>query len=231
MTAIDLLYTEYPFFGTRRLEIFLKKQGFSVGRKRVRRLMQLMGIVAIYPHRNTSVPHPAHRVYPYLLRDVRIERPNHVWSTDITFIRLAKGFAYLVAVLDWHSRYVRSWRLSNTMETSFCIEALEEALRDCQPTIFNSDQGSQFTSTAFTQTLERRAITISMDGRGRAYDNIFIERLWRSVKYEDVYIKQYATIPEAHAGLIRYFEFYNTVRPHQALGYKTPAQVYFGIAP
>ena len=198
----------------------------KVNRKRVQRLMRLMGLEAIYPQRRTTRAGAGHKIYPYLLRNVAIERPDQVWSIDITYVGLGHGFLYLTAVLDWYSRYVLSWRLSNTLEGSFCEEALEEALSRGQPEIFNSDQGSQFTSRSFTSRLESRGIAISMDGRGRALDNVFVERLWRTVKYEEVYLKEYADGWEAESSLERYFRFYCDERVHQALGYRTPAEVY-----
>jgi putative transposase len=224
---IDEEYTRHPFYGSRRMVVMLARAGHIVNRKRVQRLMRQMGLVGMAPGPNTSRPHPQHKVYPYLLRGVCIDRPNQVWSTDITYIRLAHGFVYLVAVMDWYSRKVLSWRISNTMEVSFCVDCLEEALRNfAKPEIFNSDQGSQFTSESFTDVLIREGITISMDGRGRAFDNIFVERLWRNVKYEDVYLKGYATVGELMLGLSEYFALYNTDRPHQALQNKTPDEVY-----
>jgi len=224
---IDEEYTRHPFYGSRRMVIFLGKSGHIVNRKRVRRLMQAMGLVAMAPGPNTSQPHPEHKVYPYLLRGVAVARPNHVWSTDITYIRLAHGFVYLVAIIDWYSRRVLGWRISNTMDATFCVDCLEDTIRTHgRPEIFNSDQGSQFTSAAFTGTLLREGITISMDGRGRAFDNIFIERLWRSVKYEDIYLKGYSSMAELTFGLSDYFAFYNGERPHQALGQQTPNAVY-----
>lgn len=224
---IDEEYTRHPFYGSRKMVIFLKAMGHTVNRKRVQRLMREMGLVALAPGPNTSRPHPEHQVYPYLLRGVPVIRPNQVWSTDITYIRLARGFVYLVAIIDWYSRRVLGWRISNSMEAAFCVDCLEEALRHHgKPEIFNSDQGSQFTSEAFTGALKREGIQISMDGRGRAYDNIFVERLWRSVKHEDVYLKGYATVGELTVGLTEYFAFYNGERPHQSLGQKTPEVVY-----
>jgi len=208
--------------------IFLRTQGRSVNRKRVQRLMRLMGIHGICPGPNTSRRRLEHVVYPYLLRGVVIERPNQVWSADITYIRLMRGFAYLVAILDWFSRYVLSWRLSNSLETAFCTEALEEALGKGSPDIFNTDQGCQFTSQDFTGRLKSQEIQISMDSRGRAFDNIFVERLWRSVKYEDVYPKGYQARTEAQEGLNQYFQFYNDERFHQSLQYRTPSMVHFG---
>ena len=207
--------------------VFLKAEGHSVNRKRVQRLMRAMGLAGMAPGPNTSRPHPEQKIYPYLLRGVPVLRPNQVWGTDITYIRLAHGFAYLVAVIDWYSRRVLNWGISNSMEMVFCVDCLEGALRaHGKPELFNSDQGSQFTSKAFTGALEREGITISMDGRGRAFDNIFVERLWRSVKYEDVYLKGYATMTELEMGLAEYFAFYNSERPHQALGHKTPEVVH-----
>ena len=224
---IDEEYTRRPFYGSRKMVVFLKDVGHSVNRKRVQRLMREMGLAGMAPGPNTSRPHPGHKIYPYLLRGVPIVRPNQVWSTDITYIRLAHGFAYLVAIIDWYSRRVLSWRISNSMEAVFCVDCLEEALRTHgKPEIFNSDQGSQFTSEAFTGVLQREGIVISMDGRGRVFDNIFVERLWRNVKHEDVYLNGYASMGELMVGLAKYFAFYNGERPHQALGYKTPDVVY-----
>jgi putative transposase len=224
---IDEEYTRHPFSGSRKMVVFLKTAGYPVNRKRVQGLMRDMGLAGMAPGPNTSRPHPEHKVYPYLLRGVIIARPDQVWSTDITYIKLAHGFAYLVAVIDWYSRRVLSWRISNSMDTEFCIDCLEEALRGYgKPEIFNSDQGSQFTSDAFTGVLKRQGIAISMDGRGRVFDNIFVERLWRNVKHEDVYLKGYATMIELTVGLAEYFIFYNSERPHQSLGQKTPDVVY-----
>jgi putative transposase len=224
---IDEEYTRHPFYGSRKMVVFLKATGHTVNRKRVQGLMREMGLAGMAPGPNTSRPHPEHKVYPYLLRGVFVARPDQVWSTDITYIRLAHGFAYLVAVIDWYSRRVLSWRISNSMEAEFCVDCLEEALRrHGKPKIFNSDQGSQFTSDAFTGVLKREGIAISMDGRGRAFDNIFVERLWRNVKHEDVYLKGYATMIELTVGLAEYFTFYNGERPHQSLGQKTPDVVY-----
>jgi putative transposase len=228
MNLIDEQYTETPFYGSRKMVVFLNCRGHCVNRKRVQRLMREMGIHGICPGPNTSLRRMDHAVYPYLLKGVAIKRPNHVWSTDITYIRLAHGFVYLVAILDWFSRYVLSWRLSNTLETSFCTEALGEALEKVSPDIFNTDQGCQFTSQDFTEQLKKREIKISMDGRGRAFDNIFVERLWRSVKYENIYPMGYQTMAEAKEGLKHYFQFYNNERFHQALQYRTPKQVYMG---
>lgn len=205
----------------------LRLSDYTINRKRVQRLMRLMGLEAIYPKLRTSIPNKAHKIYPYLLRDVNIEHINQVWSTDITYIPITGGFMYLVAVIDWYSRYVLSWRLSNTMDVNFCLEALDDALQIATPDIFNTDQGSQFTSSEFTGRLKDGNIKISMDGRGRAFDNIFIERLWRSVKYEDIYLKDYQTVLELYYGLQEYFRFYNNERPHQALGGIPPEMVHF----
>jgi putative transposase len=226
-TLIDEEYTRHPFYGSRRMVVILSRQGLLVNRKRVQRVMRLIGLAGMAPGPTTMVRHPGHKVYPYLLRGVAVTRPNHVWSTDITYIRPARGFAYLVAVIDWYSRRVLSWRISNSMDASFCVDCLEEALIDHgKPDIFNSDQGVQFTSLAFTGILKREGIAISTDGRGRALDNIFVERLWRNVKHEDVYLNGYATMGALTVGLTRYFAFYNDERPHQALGYQTPDAVY-----
>lgn len=229
MNQIDEIYTKCPFYGARKISRELKRRGFFVGRKRTGRLMRLMGLEAVFPKRNTSKPHPGHPVYPYLLRGVTVNRTNQVWSMDITYIRLKQGFVYLAAVIDWKSRYVLSWKISNTLTTDFCVEALKEALTYGTPEIFNTDQGCQFTSEEFVKILKDRKIQISMDGRGRALDNIFVERLWRSVKYENVYLKGYETIPDAEAGLREYFDFYNLQRHHQSLAYKTPWLVYSGL--
>lgn len=224
---IDEEYTRRPFYGSRKMVCFLMTQGHLVNRKRVQRMMREMGLAGMAPGPNTSKAHPKHKVYPYLLRGVPIVRSNQVWSTDITYVRLAHGFAYLVAVIDWYSRKVLSWRISNSMDASFCVDCLEDALRSHGlPEVFNSDQGSQFTSDAFTGVLKREGITISMDGRGRAFDNIFVERLWRTVKYEDVYLNGYANMGELMLGLTAYMNFYNEERFHQALGNNTPGHVY-----
>ena len=224
---IDEEYTRHPFYGSRKMVVYLGKCGHHVNRKRVQRLMRKLCLVGMAPGPNTSKAHPQHKVYPYLLRGVEVVRPNQVWSTDITYIRLAGGFVYLVAIIDWYARKVLSWRISNTMDAQFCVDCLQEALRMYgTPEIFNTDQGSQFTSEAFTGVLQRDGITISMDGRGRAFDNIFVERLWRSVKYEDVYLRGYATMGELLVGLAKYFAFYNEERPHQGLGNETPNTVY-----
>jgi len=224
---IDAEYTRHPFYGSRKITVYLRGRGHRINRKRVQRLMGILGLAGMAPGPNTSRPHPQHRVYPYLLRGVMVTHPNHVWSTDITYIRLARGFVYLVAVIDWYSRKVLAWRVSNTLEGAFCVEGLEDAVqRYGIPEIFNTDQGCQFTADAFTGDLKAHGIAISMDGRGRALDNIFVERLWRSVKYEDVYLRGYATLPELLAGLTEYFVFYNTERLHQSLNYVTPDEVY-----
>jgi len=227
LRLLDEEYTRHPFYGSRRLQAWLQRQGYAVNRKRVVRLLGWLGLQAIYPGPRTSVPAPGHQVYPYLLRGVAMTHVNQVWSTDITYIRLSQGFIYLVAVLDWFSRYVLAWEVSNTLDGSFCVSTLERALQYGQPEIFNTDQGSQFTSHDFTHRLLTRAIRISMDGRGRALDNIFVERLWRSVKYEEVYLQDYAGVPAAIAGLTAYFQFYNHERLHQSLGYRPPGEVYY----
>ena len=227
MNLLDEQYTETPFYGVRKMTAWLnqvKKE--NVNLKRIRRLLRLMGLAAIYPKPRLALSAPGHRVYPYLLRNVKITRVNQVWSTDITYVRLSGGFVYLVAVIDWFSRYVLSWEISTTLETDFCVSALERALHVGQPEIFNTDQGSQFTSEVFTGKLKARNIAISMDGRGRALDNIFVERLWRSVKYEDIYLHAYEDVPQVVTGLGRYFKFYTHARLHQSLDYKTPALVY-----
>jgi len=223
MKLIDRQYLATPFYGARKIAAWLKSQGQRVNRKRVRRLMRIMGLKAIYRHPRTSKPAPGHKIYPYLLGDLRITRPNQVWAADITYIPMAHGFLYLIAIIDWYSRYVLSWRLSNTLDADFCIEALEEALTKGKPDIFNTDQGSQFTSEAFTGLLQQHGIRISMDGKGSYRDNLFIERLWRSVKYEEVYLHAYQDGRDARIGLGNYFRFYNTERPHQSHGYRTPA--------
>jgi len=228
MRWIDLEYTAHPFFGYRKMAFLLRQAGYLVNKKRVQRLMQLMGLEAMVPCPNTSRPAPQNPVYPYLLRGVEIARVNQVWSCDITYIPMPKGFVYLFAVIDWHSRYVLAWELSNTLDTSFCLEGLERAFAYGCPEIFNTDQGSQFTSQEFTRRVLASGAALSMDGRGRALDNIFVERLWRTVKYEDVYLKGYATPREVFGGLSEYFPFYNLQRPHQSLEYRTPAVVYHG---
>ena len=227
MRLIDEQFLETPFFGSRQMTRWLRREGYSVGRKRVRRLMRLLGLQAVFQRPRTSQPHPEHKIYPYLLRELKITRPNHVWCADVTYIPLERGFLYLVAVMDWASRKVLSWRLSNTLEASFCVEALEEALeRYGAPEIFNTDQGSQFTSLEFTQALKAAGIKISMDGKGRWMDNVFIERLWRSLKYEQVYLSEYATGSEARAGIGWWMSFYNERRPHSSLDDLTPVEAY-----
>ena len=227
MRLIDEQYTETPFYGWPRMTAQLRRQGHQVNAKRVRRLMQLMGLQAIYPKPKTTIAAPDHRVYPYLLRNLPITRCNQVWSCDITYIRMARGFMYLVAILDWFSRYVLAWQLSNTLDGRFCQVALQQALQQGRPEIFNTDQGVQFTATAFTSLLEAAEVRISMDGRGRALDNIFVERLWRTVKYEHTFLMDYNSVPELEAGLDGYFQFYNGERLHQSLGYRTPAEVHY----
>ena len=226
MRLIDEQYTARPFYGSRRMTEWLTQQGEEVNRKRVQRLMRLMGLEAIYPKPRLSLAGKGHKIYPYLLRGVAIERADQVWSADITYVPMASGFMYLAAVIDWFSRYVIAWRLSNTLDGSFCLEMLEEALRLGKPEVFNTDQGVQFTAEAFTGCLEGAGVAVSMDGRGRALDNVFVERLWRSVKYEDIYIQGYETVPQLRRGLGRYFAFYNDERLHQSLGYRTPAAIY-----
>ncbi len=228
MRLLDEQYTRTPFYGVRRMSWWLGQQGYGVNVKRVRRLMRRMGLEAIYPKPRLSQPGEGHRLYPYRLRGLEIERPDQVWASDITYVRLRQGFIYLVAILDWFSRYVLAWEVSVSLESAFCLAALEWALKTGRPEIFNTDQGAQFTSESFTGRLEARGIVISMDGRGRAMDNIFVERLWRSVKYEEVYLNDYEQVPEAVRNLRKYFRFYNQERPHQALGYQTPAAIYFG---
>jgi putative transposase len=229
MKLIDRQYLATPFYGARKMVVWLKGQHQIVNRKRVRRLMSIMGLNAIYRRPRTSKPAPYNKIYPYLLNGVKITRPNQVWAADITYIPMAKGFLYLVAIIDWYSRYVLAWRLSNTMDAGFCVEALSEALQKGRPDIFNTDQGSQFTGEAFIRLLERHGISISMDGKGSYNDNLFIERLWRTVKYEEVYLKAYEDVAEARNSLTRYFDFYNTERPHQTLEYRTPAEVFTSI--
>lgn len=229
MAALDRQYVRTPYYGVRKMTARLQAEGFPVNHKRVARLMRVMGLSALTPPHRTSKPGPDHRIYPYLLRDLKVERPDQVWSTDITYVGLPQGFVYLVAVMDWYSRYVLSWELSNTLEGGFCLLALERALARGRPEIFNTDQGSQFTSAAFTGRLEGHGVRVSMDGRGRCFDNIFVERLWRTVKYEELYLKEYANLPALYAGLGHYFPQYNEERLHQALGYRTPASVHFGV--
>ena len=232
MRLIDEEYTRHPFYGSRKIRDWLREQGHGVNRKRVQRLMRRMGLESVAPKPNTSQAAKGHKIYPYLLRGLEIARPNQVWCSDVTYIRMAGGFVYLTAVMDWHSRYVLSWEVSVTLEEDFCVSALESALRrHGRPQIFNTDQGVQYTGQAFTGVLKGQAIRISMDGKGRATDNIMIERLWRSVKYEEIYLKDYESIPELITALKAYFEFYNHERPHQGLGGATPAQVYHGRQP
>jgi putative transposase len=226
MRLIDQEYTAHPFYGSRRMAAWLQRRGEEVNRKRVQRLMRLMGLEAIYPKPKLSAAGRGHRIYPYLLRNRSIERPDQVWSADITYVPLASGFMYLAATIDWYSRCVLAWRLSNTLDGDFCLEMLEEALARGKPEVFNTDQGVQFTAQAWTGRLEAAGVQVSMDGRGRCLDNVFVERLWRSVKYEDIYVRGYEAVPELQGGLGRYFGFYNDERPHQSLGYRTPAEVY-----
>jgi putative transposase len=226
MRLLDREYTAHPFLGSRRLTQWLNERGEAVNRKRVQRLLRVMGLEAIYPKPKLSAAGQGHRVYPYLLRNVSIERPDQVWSTDITYMPLPSGFMYLAAVLDWYSRYVIAWRLSNTLDGSFCLEMLEEALSRGRPEVFNTDQGAQFTAAAWTARLEAAGVAVSMDGKGRCLDNVFVERLWRSVKYEDLYLWRYETVPELQRGLGRYFAYYNAERLHQSLDYRPPAAVY-----
>ncbi len=231
MKIIDEEYTKHPFYGSRKMRDALRRRGHRVNRKRIQRLMRMMGIQSIAPRPGTSRPHPEHKVYPYLLRNLEVRCPDQVWSSDITYIPLRGGFAYLVAVMDWFSRYVLSWEISVSMDKEFCLSVLESALR-CfgRPDIFNTDQGAQFTSKAYTDILKDNEVLISMDGRGRALDNVFIERLWRSVKYEEIYPKEYDSCSDLVAGLRDYFIFYNSNRPHTSLGGRTPAEVYSGCA-
>lgn len=228
MRLIDEQYLRCPFYGSRRMRDFLRGQGYAVCRDRVRRLMGLMGIEAVYPRRRLSARDQESLIYPYLLRNLVIDHPDQVWAADITYIRLREGFAYLVGIMDWYSRYVVAWELSVSLEADFCLFALDRALQRARPGIFNTDQGSQFTGKVFTDRLKAAGVQISMDGRGRAFDNIMIERLWRSVKYEEVYLKDYQNIREARQSLGDYFRFYNTERPHQGLGSRTPAEIYAG---
>jgi putative transposase len=226
MRLIDRHYTELPCDGSRRMTVWLQGQGHEVNRKRVQRLMRLMGLEAVYPKPNLSAPAHQHKVYPYLLRDVAMVRPDQVWSTDITYVPLPTGFMYLAAIIDWYSRYVLAWRLSNTLDGWFCLDMLEEALSRGKPEVFNTDQGVQFTAQAWTTRLESAGVAVSMDGKGRCLDNVFVERLWRTVKYEDIYLKGYETVLELTSGMGRFFPFYNEDRPHQSLDYQTPAEVY-----
>lgn len=231
MQQIDRCHLKYPFYGSRRIRDWLEDEGLLVNRKRVQRLMRTMGLVALYPKRNLSLANKAHKVYPYLLRNLVIDRPNQVWATDITYVPMARGFVYLVAIMDWYSRKVLAWRISNTLDANFCVDALEDAIeRHGVPEIFNTDQGSQFTSEAFTNVLKDHGIRISMDGKGRWLDNVFVERLWRSVKYEEVYLKAYDGVKAAKQSLGTYFEFYNADRRHQALDRRTPDSVYYNTA-
>ena len=229
MRLIDEQYTRTPFYGRYKMAVHLKRQGYDVNHKRVGRLMRKMGLQAVYPRPRTSITDQQHKKYPYLLRGLDINQPNLVWAADITYVPMPLGFMYLVAVMDWFSRFVLAWQLSNTLDGAFCLDALRLALRLGQPEIFNTDQGVQFTARDFTGELEAAKIRVSMDGRGRVFDNIFVERLWRSVKYEDIYIKEYATVPALAAGLHDYFHLYNYARPHQSLAYRTPADVYFAV--
>jgi len=229
MLRIDEMHLKRPFYGSRRIRDWLQDEGFPVNRKRVQRLMRQMGITALYPKANTSRPGKGHKIYPYLLRGLEIDRPNQVWAADICYVPMARGFVYVVAIMDWYSRKVLAWRVSNTMDTDFCVEALEEAIRRYgTPEIFNTDQGAQFTSEAFTGALKAAGIRISMDGKGRWVDNVFVERLWRSLKYEEVYLKAYETVAQARQGIGNYFRFYNRERRHQGLDRQTPDQVYEG---
>ncbi len=226
MNLLDEQYTRTPFYGVEKMTVYLDEIGHSVNEKRVRRLLRKMGLEAIYPKVNLSKANPEHKIFPYLLRNVPIVRRDQVWSTDITYIRLRKGFVYLMAIIDWYSRYVLNWRISTSLEADFCVEALKETLAEGRCEVFNTDQGSQFTTNRFTEPLLARGIKVSMDGKGRALDNIFVERLWRSVKYEDIYLKEYDSVKSVREGIKKYFEFYNHQRYHQSLDYKRPADVY-----
>jgi len=226
MRLIDRQYLETPFYGSRKMTVWLQGQGYRINRKKVQRLMQIMGLQAIYPRPRTSRPDKEHKKYPYLLKGLKIDRPNQVWASDITYIPMEKGFLYLVVIMDWYSRCILAWRLSNSLDSEFCNEALQEALQKGQPEIFNTDQGSQFTSDEFVAILTSHGIKVSHDGKGRYADNLFVERLWRTIKYEEIYLKAYRDAREAKMELGRYIRFYNEKRPHQALGYKTPAQEY-----
>lgn len=226
MNRIDEQFTKTPFYGVPRMTAWLNREGYPVNQKRVRRLLRAMGLEAVYPKPRLSLAHPEHKKYPYLLKDFVIDRPDQVWVSDITYIRMVHGFVYLTAVMDWFSRYVLAWQISITLETGFCLQALEQALGISKPEIFNTDQGVQFTCLDFTGRLEREEIRISMDGRGRVFDNIFVERLWRTVKYEEIYLKHYQTVSEVRGGLAKYFLFYNTERIHEALDYRTPYELY-----
>jgi putative transposase len=227
MRIIDEEYTKYPFYGSRKMASVLRDHGYCVNRKRAQRLMRIMGLEAIYQKPKTTIASREHKKYPYLLKGLSIEEPNFVWSSDITYIRMENGFVFLTAVIDWFSRYVIAWRLSNTLDSLFCVEALQESLKLAKPVIFNTDQGVQYTAKGFTETLEGNGIQVSMDGKGRAIDNIFIERLWRSLKYELVYLKDYKTIPQLYESLNEYFHFYNYIRPHHSLGYRRPFEIHF----
>jgi putative transposase len=231
MRLIDEQYLTTPFYGSRRMAAWLERRGETANRKRVQRLMRIMGLEAVHPGPKTTTRNPDHKIYPYLLRGVSIDRRDQVWSTDVTYLPLENGYMFLTAVIDWHSRFVLSWRLSNTLDSRFCLEALESALGGGRPEIFNTDQGSQFTARAFTGRLEEAGVAISMDGRGRALDNVFVERLWRSLKYEEVYLKAYRSVRELEESLEDWFAFYNHRRPHQSLAYRTPAEVYRGTEP
>ena len=230
MRLIDEQYTKCPFYGSRRIAAWLRSEGHAVNRKRVQRLLRLMGLEALYPKPNLSAPDRSHRVYPYLLRGVSVERVDQVWSADITYVPMASGFMYLAATIDWFSRFVVSWRLSNTLDGFFCQEMLEEALSRGRPEVFNTDQGVQFTARAWTSRLEKAGVSVSMDGRGRCLDNVFVERLWRTVKYENVFLRRYESVPELERGLRSYFAFYNGERLHQSLGYRSPVEVYHGVS-
>ncbi len=226
MNLIDMIYTKHPMYGSRRIQASLNRAGVAVGRRKVQTLMRLMGIEAIYPKPNLSKPNSEHRIYPYLLKNLVIDRPNQVWCADITYIKLMSGWLYLVAVMDWYSRYILSWELSNTLDSSFCLNSLQAALKKGSPHIFNTDQGSQFTGKLFTTELLDHGIKISMDGRGRCFDNVFIERFWRSLKYEEVYINEYQSVSDAYLGIQRYIRFYNDDRLHQSLGYRSPSELH-----
>ena len=229
MELIDRQYTKTPFYGIPRMTAVLRRRGYLINHKRIEHLMRKMGIMAIYPKPRTSIQNPEHKIYPYLLRQLEINTPDQVWCADITYIRMHRGFLYLFAILDWYSRYVIAWELSNTLDSLFCVEGLKRALQTTQPAIFNTDQGSQFTSKEFTGVLENQNIQISMDGRGRVFDNIFVERLWRSIKQEEIYLHDYQDGIEAFLSLEEYFKFYNEERPHSSLGYRTPGEVYHGV--
>ena len=231
MRLIDEQYLATPFYGSRRMAAWLARRGEAVNRKRVQRLMRIMGLEAIYPRPRTTMRNPDHEIHPYLLRGVTIDRRDQVWSTDVTYLPLEDGYMFLAAVIDWHSRFVLSWRLSNTLDGRFCLEALDAALEGGRPEIFNTDQGCQFTARAFTGRLKEEGVAISMDGRGRALDNVFVERLWRSLKYEEVYLKSYRSVREMESGLEGWFAFYNHERPHQSLDYRTPAEIYHDPTP